>query len=413
MSLRRTAQWTGSQVWRAGRVALGVVTAAQAVAIGGLLVTDQLRKMRSVPAIEGYPTVDPEPARVAGTTIESYMDGESLYADMLSAIENATRQVYFETFIWKSDSVGRRFKEAFAAAAERGVEVYLIYDAFANLVVHPRFFRFPDHPNLHVLRYPLTHTARDHRKILVVDGEVGFVGGYNIGETYTTTQWRDTHVRLRGPAVWELENAFVDFWNAHRRHRLPRLPRTGARAWDARVSASLNDPRRMLFPVRGLYIDALERARHTAYITSAYFIPDRVIQQALLDAAARDVTIKVLVPEKSNHIVADWVSRAYMTDLVRAGVEVWLYRDVMIHAKTAVVDGRWVTVGTANIDRLSMTGNYEVNLQVHDEEMAAHMEEIFHADLTNAIRVDPEEWEHRPLHQRGVERLLKPFGLLI
>ena len=145
----------------------------------------------------------------------------------------------------------------------------------------------------------------------------------------------------------------------------------------------------------------------------AYFIPDRVIAKALLDAAARDVDIKVLVPEKSNHVIADWVSRAYITDLLDAGVELWLYQDVMIHAKTAVVDGRWVTVGTANIDRLSMTGNYEVNLQVHDPEMARHMEEIFRADLTNSRLVDPDEWRQRPLVQRACERLLKPFGVFI
>lgn len=413
MEFKQAAERTRSTVWRATRLAAGVVAATQASLITGIICADELRKLRSVPSLDGYPTVNPEPAHVAGTTITSYMDGDSLYADMLDAIAGAKERVYFETFIWKSDPVGRRFKEAVLDAADRGVDVYIIYDAFANLVVDPRFFRFPKHPHLHILRYPLRHTSRDHRKILVVDGAVGFVGGYNIGETYTTTQWRDTHVRLVGPSVWELENAFVDFWNMRGGKRLPKLPDTGARAWDTRVSAALNDPRRMLFPVRGLYIDALERATESIYITSPYFIPDRVIAKALLDAAARDVDIKVLVPEKSNHVIADWVSRAYITDLLDAGVELWLYQDVMIHAKTAVVDGRWVTVGTANIDRLSMTGNYEVNLQVHDPEMARHMEEIFRADLTNSRLVDPDEWRQRPLVQRACERLLKPFGVFI
>lgn len=400
-------------MWGAAKTTAAVLAACQASAIAGLVIVDQLRKMRSTPTLEGYPTVDPEPAEVAGTTIESYMEGDALYADMLAAIQQANHHVYFETFIWKGDSVGHRFKEAFLEAANRGVEVYLIYDAFANLVVDPRFFRFPRHPHLHVLRYPLAHTGRDHRKILVIDGTCGFVGGYNIGDTYTTTQWRDTHVQLRGPAVWELENAFVDFWNTHRPRRLPPLPDTGARSWDTRISASLNDPKRMLFPVRGLYIDALERATTSVNITSAYFIPDRVIQKALLDAAKRGAKVRVLVPEKSNHVIADWVSRAYMTDLLRAGVELWLYRDVMIHAKTAVVDGRWATVGTANIDRLSMTGNYEINLQVVDPDMAAHMEEIFEADLTNATRVDVDRWLSRSLARQALERLLKPLGWLI
>ena len=134
-------------------------------------------------------------------------------------------------------------------------------------------------------------------------------------------------------------------WNDFRGRNQPEL-QTGARAWESDIHAALNQPSKMLFPVRGLYIDALERANETAYITSAYFIPDREILDSLVKAANRGVKVKVLVPENSNHVVADWISQAYYDELIDAGIEIWRYKHAMIHAKTATVDGRWSTVGT-------------------------------------------------------------------
>src|SRR5205085_7028248 len=174
-----------------------------------------------------FPTTPPRTVGVGQGEVTTYTFGNDLYDDMLAAIEGAERQVLFETYIWKADEVGQRFKDALVAAADRGVEVYCIYDAFANLVVSPGFKRFPD--NMKVLRYPvyaagwrffdLRRYGRDHRKILVVDDTVGFVGGYNIGTAYAT-EWRDTHVRISGPGVWDLKRAFADFWNLNRRKRI-------------------------------------------------------------------------------------------------------------------------------------------------------------------------------------------------
>lgn len=404
---------------------------AQMLAGGTLAAVDMLRKFRSTDTPEGYPILEPEQIRVGDNTLTPYMEGYSLYRDMLDAIDNAQYFVCFETFIWKNDAVGRLFKKALIRAAKRGVEVYIIWDTFGNLVVNPFFFSFPRHRRLHPLRYPLPHSGRDHRKILVVDGDVGFVGGYNIGDIYASEEWRDTHVQVEGPAVWELQNAFVDFWNRARGRRfgsliddvlkpvvgkperLPQLPDLGAKKWDAEIAAAINDPKRLLFPVRGSYIDALERATTNAYITAAYFIPDSEIKGAMIAALKRGVDVKILVPEKSNHVVADWIGRAYITELLRAGVELWVYEDVMIHSKTAVVDGRWATVGTANIDRMSMTGNHEINLQIVDSDFAKRMEDIFHTDLQNSRRITLEEWQQRPLFARIVERILKPLGVLV
>ncbi|MDO5050048.1 MAG: phospholipase D-like domain-containing protein [Actinomycetaceae bacterium] len=399
---------------------LATLSAQVGVAIS-LTAIDEVRKRRA-PGGGSFPALDPLDLKLGKNRMRTYTEGRSLYADMLAAIESAQEFIFFETFIWKSDKVGQRFKEALIRAAHRGVEVYCIFDGFANLVVNPLFKLFPNHPRLHVLKVPevrigmltfnLRRTGRDHRKMLIVDGKIGFVGGYNIGKLYED-EWRDTHVRIEGPAVWELENGFSDFWNDFRWGKKPELPDRGALAWDSDIRAALNMPSKMLFPVRGLYIDAMERANKSALITSAYFIPDREILDALIAAARRGVNVKVLVPERSNHVVADWISHAYYDELIDAGIEIWQYKHAMIHAKTATVDGRWSTVGTANIDRLSMFGNFEINMEFTSKAYARQMEAIFQNDQTTAYRLDPDTWRSRPLLRRGIENLLKPLGVLI
>ncbi len=411
--------------WRAlGKAArwwIRASIAAHLTAVATVIVVDHVRKRRDPPTGE-FPRTPPHLTDVAGTDVTTYTFGKDVYAAMLESIRGAQHTIFFETFIWKGDEVGQEFKDALIAAAERGVKVYLVYDTFANLVVDPRFLRFPPMPNLHVLRFPLWRpglltgnprkTGRDHRKLLVVDGEVGFVGGYNIGDLYAT-QWRDTHLRLEGPATWELSNAFGDFWNEHRKSKHPQLPDPGGKQWEPRIRGARNAPSRMLFPVRGLYLDAMDRAQDHIYITQAYFIPDREILAGLIAAAERGVDVRVLIPEVSNHVVADWAARSHYRQLLNAGVTLWLFQGAMVHAKTMTVDGRWSTIGTANIDRMSMIGNFEINLELFDSGLAQQMEEIFAVDLTNARQLTATEWESRGVLPRILERLIRPFAPLL
>ncbi len=400
----RTAGWS---VLGAAVVPLGAAAAVVAV--------DRVRQQRAGLAAIG-PQVPPTRIPIAGSAVTTYTHGDDLFEAMLTAIRSARRQIYFETFIWKADSIGAQFKQALIEAAQRGVAVHVIFDGFANLVVRPSFYDFP--PTVQVLRFPvfrpgllhldLRHTGRDHRKILVVDSEIGFVGGYNVGQLYAR-HWRDTHLRIEGPAVWELENAFVDFWNEFRRRGQPELADHGAAQWEARIQAARNAPSRMLFPVRGLYLRAIDRATTRIFITQAYFIPDREILRALLAAARRGVDVRILVPEYSNHILADWVARGYYSALLDGGVRIFLYQGAMVHAKTATIDGRWSTVGTANIDRLSLLGNYEVNLELFSDEQAAHMEQVFAHDLGTSRPLTQHEWQGRGLLARVTERLLAPL----
>ncbi len=394
--------------------------AAQVVTAAGVITVDEIRKRRNPPP-SGYPSVEPTSVEIADARITTFTSGNDVYDAMIEAIEGAQHTVYFESYIWKSDDVGRRFKDALIAASKRGVDVYVIYDALANMVVPPSFYHLPD--PIHVLRFPVFRSAmitkpgirslgRDHRKILVVDSRVGFVGGYNIGRLYAD-EWRDTHICVTGPAVWELDNAFADFWNEYRGKHLPALPDQGALAWDARIEAARNAPSRLLFPVRGIYLKAIDRASRRIYITQAYFIPDEEILDSLLAAARRGVDVRIIVPEYSNHVVADWVARSFFERLLAGGVRIWLYRDVMVHAKTATIDGRWSTVGTANIDRLSLTGNYEVNLEIYSDEQAAEMERIFEMDQAHCRELTAEDWTRRSRFRRVVERVLRPLQPLL
>lgn len=415
--------WTrmSKRARRAARWGLIGFAVAHGAAIATVLTVDRMRKRRYPPGGE-FPRTPPRLLPVAGSEVTVYTFGQHVYDAMLQSIRSARHTIYFETFIWKSDEIGQAFKDELIAAAERGVQVYVIVDSWGNLVVDPRFKRMPPLPTLHVLWFPLIRpglvtfnvrkTGRDHRKLLVADGHTGYVGGYNIGSLYAT-MWRDTHVRVEGPSVWELEDAFVDFWNDHRRRRHPQLPDRGARAWEPRVRSAQNSPSRLLFPVRGLYLGAIDRAEHHIYITQAYFIPDREILAALIAAAQRGVDVRVLVPKISNHVLADWAARSYYGQLLEAGVTLWLFRDAMVHAKTMTVDGRWSTIGTANIDRMSMTGNFEVNLEFYDDELAEHMERVFTIDLTNATELTLPEWNGRSMVTRALEWLIKPIGPLL
>lgn len=397
-----------------------IASAAAPFVVAGTIIAVDHWKKRSASRKAVFPHTRPREATIGESTTTVFSFGEDLYAEMLAAIRSATTRIFIETYIWKADEVGHAFKDALIEASERGVEVFVVYDGFANLVVPRRFFRFPE--PIHVYEYPIfrpqvllldiKHTGRDHRKILVVDDAVGFVGGYNIGSLYAT-QWRDTHLKLTGPAVWELSSAFIDFWNLNLSGGNPAIPSPGTDVWAPELTAARNAPVRRVYPIRNLYLEAIRRATHHVYLTQAYFIPDRELLAVIVAAAQRGVDVRIIVPEASNHVLTDWLSRGLYSQLLRSGVSIWLYRNAMVHAKTATVDGQWTTIGTANIDRLSLTGNYEINMDIYDETVAAQMEDIFAVDLSNCRELLLEDWERRsPIAKIG-ELILTPLSPLL
>lgn len=411
-------QWRDQVRTIVGRI-IAIVAILQAVTITILQVVAHRRKRhRPTP---NFPRVAPAPFSADdGTEVTIYTYGRDLYADMLSAIRNAQHTVMLETFIWKGDAVGQDFKQAVIEAAERGVDVYVIWDQFANLVVPQRFFRFPESVN--AMHHPLVggglgflhpgNLGRDHRKLLVVDSEVAWVGGYNIGSLYAT-DWRDTHARFRGPIVADLENAFVDYWNMVPKRRPKPLAEVMTRPWHANFRVQRNLPRHLLYPIRGMYLEAIDRATQRVWLTHAYLIPDDDMVAALVGAVERGVDVRIIVPAQSNHIEADWVSRSFYRTLLENGIRLFLYQDAMVHAKTATIDGAWTTIGTANIDALSLLGNYEINVEITDNVVAEKMEEIFDVDLSSCRELTLAQWQRRSLVVKCSELVMRPLRHLL
>jgi cardiolipin synthase A/B len=386
--------------------------------VTSLLVMARARQRRLPPA--GFPHLELPESELDGNRLQLYSYGQELYAAMLEAIDGARETIYLETFIWKDDAVGQLFKAKLIAKAEQGVQVYVIFDAFGNLVVPEAFKQFPH--SVHTLRHwailrpwhlldPRRY-ALDHRKLLAVDGEIGFIGGYNLGQLYAT-EWRDTHLRIVGHDAMDLAQSFVEFWNRFG-PRKDRITRYYPRRFDPTIQVRGNEVARLIFPIRDMYIDAIDRAQHHIFLTNAYFIPDHFLLEALEAAARRGVDVEVLVPWTSNHLLADWVAHGYFGRCLETGIRVFGYQHAMIHAKTCTIDGQWSTIGTANLDRLSAVGNYEINAEIYGEVLAQQMEQLFACDKTNAFEITPEFWrQSHPWYATLSTRLLKPLRVLL
>lgn len=365
----------------------------------------------------GFPHKHLKQVQVGENVLQLYDYGRDLYEDMLAAIDDAKECIYLETYIWKGDEIGKAFKESLARKADEGIDVYVIFDRFANMVVPSSFKMFP--PNIHVLHYyairsPLhlfdpRRYALDHRKLLIVDGYTGFIGGYNLGSLYAT-KWRDTHLRIQGRAAADLAQSFTDFWNLHHPPDED-ITRHFVRRFDPLINVRETNAMRLTFPIRDMYIEAITRAEQHILLTDAYFVPDSVLMDALKGAADRGVHVKLLIPWTSNHILTDWLARGNFTGLLKAGVRIFGYR-TMLHAKTCTIDGQWSTIGTANLDRLSSVGNYEINVEVYSEELAHQMEELFHRDLGNSFELTLDSWLRRSWYMKLSERILSPLRLL-
>jgi cardiolipin synthase len=392
--------------------------AAQATVIAGLITADALKK-RSRSRRSGFPRPGTFQTQVGETATTTYTYGEDLFHDMLEAVGKAENRIFLETYLWKNDKIGHAFRDALNEAAARGVAVYIIYDHFGNLVVPSSFYTF--HPDVNVFRFPalgpklqygpVAATGLTHRKILLVDNDTAFIGGYNIGSLYAT-EWRDTHVRLVGPAAFELGHAFGQVWN-HLAVKRPELSPQNPVHWNSQITAINNIPADLVYPIRSVYLDAISRAQHHIYLTTAYFIPDQRILAGLVEASRRGVDVQIIIPQDSNHILADWLSRGFYSSLLEADITVLQYRNAMIHAKTATIDGQWSIVGTANIDRLSLRFNYETNLEIQDEGFAADMEKIFAIDRDNSTKLEHEEWSRRHPAARFAETILVPLRPLL
>ncbi|WP_373691638.1 phospholipase D-like domain-containing protein [Hyalangium versicolor] len=367
-----------------------------------------------------------------GNACQLLRDGVEAYPAMLEAIRNARRYVRLETYMFISDAVGELFGQVLAEAAERGVHVKVLYDAVGSWTSRRGFFEFLRQRGVDIrpfkpfslsrgLRYLL---RRDHRKILVVDGEVAFVGGVNISAHWAPVGqgkgagWRDDVLRIEGPAVHELERRFLATWRMafqgglgrlrNRLHQLRQLRRPGPRRGS--VCLSVLSSRRS---IHRAYLHSIARARRSVLIAAAYFVPDRRMVAVLREAAQRGVEVSLLLNGRSDHPFLEHCTRAFYEKLLGAGVRIFEWQRGVLHAKTAVVDGVWGTIGSFNLERLSLAFNHEVNAVFADPQLGQRVEDSFRNDCGSCREVSLEEFRRRPLWQKVLERVLYFFRKIL
>ncbi|AKU91025.1 phospholipase D-like domain-containing protein [Vulgatibacter incomptus] len=341
-------------------------------------------------------------------------DGEQTYAAMLDAIAKARSTICLSTYILRSDRTGERFAEALIERARDGVEVNLLYDAWGSSVSSDYLRRLREGGVRVVAFRPFRlksrlastvggYLRRDHRKILVVDKEVGFTGGVNIADDYAPLKdggggWRDTHLRLEGPAAYELLAFFLYVWMREGgAHLDPTRYRHEGRRPDPKVKILGNGLRRELKLLRKAYLEAFKSAEDRIRITNAYFVPTPRILRALKNAARRGVRVDLIVAGTTDVPAIRFASQGFYGGLLRAGVRIYEWHGRVLHAKTAVIDGRWSTVGSMNLDTLSIRMNLEANAIVEDEAFACDLERMFAEDLESCGEVVLRDLRVRPL----------------
>jgi cardiolipin synthase len=354
-----------------------------------------------------------------GNRVTPLLNGDRIFPAMLGAIRSARRTITFETFIYWSGGIGREFADALAERARAGVKVHVVLDWLGSKKMDERYVREMEAAGVEVMRYhPLKWfnawrvNHRTHRKLLVVDGAVGFTGGVGIADEWTGDaqdpgHWRDSHFMLEGPAVAQMQAAFMDNWMKthdrvlHGPEYFPPLQPAGS----CKAQVFRSSPAEGSESVRLMYLMSIACARHSLRIASAYFVPDDLSVRTLVDAAKRGVKVEVIVP--GEHIDTHVVRRAGRSrwgPLLEAGVEIYEYGPTMFHCKVMVVDGRWTSVGSTNFDNRSFRLNDEANLNILDEDFARAQAQAFERDKARSRRVTLEEWRNRPWTEKLKER---------
>jgi cardiolipin synthase len=373
---------------------------------------------------------------VVGNHVTILENGPNTYAAMFDAIASARDSINMETYILEEDDVGKQFADALIAKQAQGVQVNLSHDSVGTLHTSKAFFKRLSDAGVNVLEFnpvnPLAAKAgwdvnqRDHRKLLVVDGRSAVLGGINISSVYSSSSgsgssgtsggsggtdkkdalpWRDTDLLITGPVVATLQRLFIDSWQAQKgpplapRNYFPALQTQG----DEVVRAIGSTPDEPFSQIYVTLISAINSAETEVLLTNAYFVPDPQLMQSLIRAVARGVDVKLIVPSTTDSSLVFHAGRSHYEPLLRAGVKLYERRAALLHAKTAVIDGVWATVGSTNLDWRSFLHNQELTAVILGAEFGAKMRAAFERDLAASNLITLEAWHRRPLDARAKE----------
>lgn len=371
-----------------------------------------------------------------GNKVVLLQDGPATYKAMFAALQTARENVHLEMYIFEDDDVGKRFADALIEKRKQGVQVSVIYDSVGSLSTPKEFFQRLKDAGIDTLEFNPVNPAeasskagwqlnqRDHRKLMIVDGRIAFLGGINISGVYSSGSftsrimpsakhpaegdlkpWRDTQLQVEGPAVAELQKSFLEAWNKQKReppattNPLPQLKPQGKEV--VRVVAGWADDE-----VSAVYVTLLSAIRSSeskVHLTIAYFVPDPQFMDAVKDAARRGVEVKIILPSRTDFWAVFHAARSHYDELLEAGVQIYERQERVLHSKTAVIDGVWSTIGSTNMDWRSFTHNHELNAVVLGKEFGDQMEAMFERDLAASRRITLEDWQKRPIKDRFKE----------
>jgi len=372
-----------------------------------------------------------------GNHAEILLDGPATHAAMFEAIAAARDHVNIESYIVENDGPGEALAELLLRKRAEGVRINLIFDGWGSWRTPARYFEalrtagvaLLEFNPINPLRHPIAWSLhlRDHRKLLVVDGRVAFIGGVNISSVYASSTtsagpaagamdcWRDTHARIEGPVVAELQQLFLDHWRASSRkpaqpaNYFPPLAAAGAE----RIAVAACDAGRRRNPLYRALLGAIDGAERSVCITAAYFVPTRRLIRKLIAAARRGVDVRLSLPGVSDVWAPLAAGRATYGRFLAGGVRIFERHDAMLHAKTVVIDGVWSTVGSSNMDWRSLLHNAEANVVVIDADFGRRMEDLFHCDLQASEEVTMSRWSARPWRLRVTEWAARKLEFLL
>jgi cardiolipin synthase len=365
------------------------------------------------------------PTIMEGNRIQHLENGDEIFPSMLEAIRSARKTITFETYIYWSGEIGKRFADAFCERATAGVKVHILLDWVGSAKMDQELVDELENCRIEVERYhePAWYNLtrmnnRTHRKLLVADGRVAFTGGVGIADHWTgdaqdPSHWRDSHFRVEGPAATQFQAVFLDNWTkatgrvVHSSDYFPDIPNTGK----MRAQMFSSSPTGGSESMQLMYLLSIASASKSILLSSSYFVPDELVIKALAEAARRGVRIRIITPGTLiDTEVVRRASRARWGKLLEAGVEIFEYQPTMFHCKVMVVDDFLVSTGSTNFDNRSFRLNDEANLNIYNAEFAAQMRAVFEKDLAKSHRITLEQWQQRPLTEKIMEHTLSLFG---
>ncbi|HSM11986.1 MAG TPA: phospholipase D-like domain-containing protein [Lysobacter sp.] len=364
------------------------------------------------------------PSVISGNQVTALQNGVEIFAAMLEAIDGARVSVNFETYIYWSGEIGKKFADALSSKARAGVPVNVVIDWAGSIKMEQELLEQMEEAGVKVHRYRPLHwynlgrmNNRTHRKLLVVDGTIGFTGGVGVadvwqGEADSPEHWRDSHYRIAGPVVAQVQAAFNDNWiktTGVVLNGIDYFPPLAA-AGDMDAHMFIASPAGGSESMHLMFLMAIAAAEHSIDLAASYFVPDELIVQAMVAALKRDVRVRILVP--GPHIDSEAVRLSSKSDwgrLLAAGAKIHVYQPTMLHTKLLVIDKEFVSVGSTNFDPRSFRLNDEASLNIYDHGFAGQLAEVFESDLKSAKPYTYEMWKKRPLKEKLAERLLWPI----